>query len=331
MQQLTRRGVLKTLGGSMAALSMGHAWAEANEASVREAVSVGIVADVHQDVIHDAPARMNRFIGQMDRRKPDYVIQLGDFALPHEQNQPFLDAWNGFVGPRYHVLGNHDTDHGFTKQQTIRWWSMQGRYYSFDVKGWHFVVLDGNDANPRPWSGYNRYIDTEQLAWLEKDLASTAAPTVIYSHQSIEKTDSGVANGEQVRELLEQVNRKAGRTQVFACLSGHHHADYMKVINGIHYLQINSMSYQWLGGKYKRQRFAPEVEKAHPWVSYTAPYRDPLFAVMTLDPKSGTMSIEGMKTTFIPPTPKELDVPDAERRTPTITARTLNVGDGWGR
>ena len=112
---------------------------------------IGIAADVHQDIIHDGYARLRFFIDDMKKRKPDFIIQMGDFALPRKRNQPFLDAWNEFEGPRYHVLGNHDMkDFGFKKEQTMDWWQMERRYYSFDHGDFHFIVLDGNEQNPEP-------------------------------------------------------------------------------------------------------------------------------------------------------------------------------------
>ena len=68
------------------------------------------------------------------------------------------------------------------------------------------------------------------------------------------------------------------------------------------------MSYKWVGEKYRHARFSPEIEKAHPWVSYTVPYKDPLFAVVTLTP-DGILKIDGTKSQFIPPTPSELGYP----------------------
>ena len=67
-------------------------------------LKIGIVADVHQDIIHDGVSRLSLFISVMKKRKPDFIIQLGDFSLPREQNQPFIDKWNSFNGPKYHVL-----------------------------------------------------------------------------------------------------------------------------------------------------------------------------------------------------------------------------------
>ncbi len=61
-------------------------------------------------------------ISEMKKRKPDFIIQLGDFSLPRKQNQPFIDKWNSFNGHKYHVLGNHDMkDFGFKKEETMKW------------------------------------------------------------------------------------------------------------------------------------------------------------------------------------------------------------------
>jgi predicted phosphodiesterase len=291
-------------------------------------IRIGVVADVHQDVIHDGYARMRTFIDEMQTSKPDFLIQLGDFVLPRPRNQPFLECWNEFEGPRYHVLGNHDmVDFGYTKQQTMEWWEMPQRFYSFDAGGWHFVVLDGNDQNPGEWSGYVRYVAPDQLEWLRKDLAATNAPTMVFSHQTIE-SDSGVANSGEVRAVLEECNRLAGWPQVYACLCGHHHIDSLLEVEGIRYIHINSMSYKWVGDKYLHRRFPPHVEHAYPAVSKTAPYRDPLYTMLTLDPAAGTMSLSGKQTEFIPPAPQEMGIPAADRMLPHITARKLNVLPG---
>ncbi|MDO5979017.1 metallophosphoesterase family protein [Flavivirga spongiicola] len=286
-------------------------------------LQIGIVADVHQDVIHDGYARLRFFMDDMKKRQPDFIIQMGDFALPKLQNQPFLDVWNEFEGPAYHILGNHDMrDSGFTREQTMAWWGMKERYYSFDQGDFHFIVLDGNDKNPKPWSGYDRYIGEEQKEWLKDDLKKTQKPTVVFVHQSLE-AEHGIANGEEIRDILEKSKTASKQLKVIACLCGHHHTDYVKEINGIPYIQINSMSYKWVGGKYKRERFAPHVENAFPWVKSTCPYKDPLYTLLTLDAYRGELHLEGSSTSFIAPTPKEIGMPNADEMSPTITERNL--------
>ena len=288
-------------------------------------VEIGIVADVHQDIIHDGFSRLSFFINAMKKRNPDFIIQLGDFSLPREQNQPFIDKWNSFNGPKYHVLGNHDMrDFGYKKEETMKWWKMEKRYYSFDYNNFHFIVLDGNDKNPEPWNGYVRYIGPEQKLWLKDDLSKTIKPTILFSHQSLE-AKGGISNRKEIRDILEEYTNKNGEPKVVACLSGHHHTDYVKSINKIPYIQINSMSYKWVGDKFQYKRFSPQIEKAFPNLSKTCPYKEPLYAVLTLDPEQEMLHIEGRKTSFIGPTPNELKIPDAEKMNPTISERNIKI------
>jgi hypothetical protein len=61
-------------------------------------------------------------------------------------------------------------------------------------------------------------------------------------------------------------------------LQWHHHQDYYNVINGIHYVQINSMSYQWMGADYARAHYDAAIESAYLGAKYTAPYEEPIWA-----------------------------------------------------
>jgi predicted phosphodiesterase len=260
----------------------------------------------------------------MNREKVDFIMQLGDFCRPYDYNQDFLDIWNQFQGPRFHVLGNHDTDGGFTREQTLEFWGAKDKYYSFDLSGYHFVVLDGNDKKQGAACGYPRYIGQQQAEWLKNDLSKTNSPAFIFSHQSIENT-GGLENAQAIRSILQEANSQAGFKKVVACFSGHHHADYYAVIEGIYYIQINSMSYEWLGADYKHARFSEEIEKAHPWVSYTAPYRDALYAIVTIR-ADATIEIDGIQSQWIRPGPSELGVPEQDesnKSTPKISDRIL--------
>ena len=61
---------------------------------------------------------MEKFIAFSQQEKTDFNIQLGDFCFPKKENKGFLDIWNTYKGPKYHVLGNHDMDTS-SKQETI--------------------------------------------------------------------------------------------------------------------------------------------------------------------------------------------------------------------
>ena len=289
-------------------------------------VRFGICADPHKDIMHDADQRLQVFVDRMNRARVDFVIHLGDFRRPYEYNRSFMDVWEGFDGPRHHVLGNHDPDGDFTREQVMAYWGMPSRYYSFDLGGYHFVVLDGNDRKEDPPPGYPRYIAPDQLAWLREDLNASDAPAFVFSHQSLEDPE-GVENGGYVRAALEEANEAAGRRKVVACFSGHHHIDYCTRINGIHYIQINSMSNYWLGGDYLCIRYSEEIDRQYPWVKYTAPYRDSLYGLVALE-SADTITIEGVDSEFVGPSPWELGYPHEafrDRIVPRIVPRRIEM------
>jgi 3',5'-cyclic AMP phosphodiesterase CpdA len=290
-------------------------------------VRFGICADVHKDVMHDADRRLQLFIDKMTQGEVDFIIELGDFMQPQDYNASFLDIWNSFEGPAYHVLGNHDMDntHGerFSREFTVGHLDMPSRYYSFDRKGFHFIVLDGNDPKDPPQEGYARYIGGEQLDWLQEDLAGTHARVIVFSHQSLEDPE-GVENGTDVRRILEAANRQSGKKKVIACFSGHHHIDHATAINGIHYIQINSMSYVWLGGDYQHVRYGQEIDEQYPYIKYTTPYLEPVFATVEIDTR-GTIRIHGGESSWVGPDPWELGYPEEKRSVtgPRISSREL--------
>jgi predicted MPP superfamily phosphohydrolase len=283
-------------------------------------IRIGLIADIHKDAMYDADARLATFLNTAKKRKPDFVIQMGDFCQPIPANQGFMDIWNAYPGAKYHLLGNHDMDGGATREQTRAFYGIQQSYYSFDLKGFHFVFLDGNDPNPKPWAGYNRLLGPEQLSWLQADLEKTKLPTLIFSHQTLEDPLYGVYNAKEVQHVLENANEQAGFTKVIACLSGHNHTNYHTQIKGIYYVQINSASYRWVGEKYQRVRLSEAIDKQYPVLRNTIPYKDPLFTFLEIDPKRGLIHLEEKITEFIGPGPAEMGIVQTNANDP-IAAR----------
>ena len=109
-------------------------------------VRFAMVADAHQDIMHDAEERLSQFMEAALAEEMDFHIQLGDFCEPKQKNLSFLQLWKQYKGPKYHVLGNHDMDSA-TKAVTMEYWEMPDQYYSFDQAGFHFIVLDANFLN----------------------------------------------------------------------------------------------------------------------------------------------------------------------------------------
>ena len=324
---MKRRTFVKTiLGGSSVLLLPLNLQAASSKG--RSVLKFGVCADVHKDVMHDADFRLQTFMEKASEKELDFIIQLGDFCRPYDYNRDFLSLWNRYSGPKHHVLGNHDMDGGFSREQVVEFWQMPSKYYSFDCQGVHFIVLDGNDKNPSPNAapGYPHYIGREQEQWLNADLKATSLPCILFSHQALDYNKDRIENSEQIRELLEKENRRVGFPKVMACFSGHHHIDYATAINGIYYIQINSMSYQWLGDKYKTIRYSKAVDEAYEWIKYTVPYKDPLFAFVSVDSKK--IHIEGVKSSCVGPSPDDLGYPrqpENNRISPEISDRKLRL------
>ena len=261
----------------------------------QQAIKFGIITDLHYDLMHDSDRRAQLFIDAMNKEQPDFIISLGDFCVPKPANKNLMEIWRGFKGKKHYLLGNHDTDGGFTKEQALAFWGAEKPYYSFDDRGFHFVVLDGNEKDPqKKQEGYPRTIGKEQLNWLKQDLSSTKLRTIIFCHQGLENTINGLDNGMEVRYLFEQINDKAGYNKVILVLTGHHHLNYHNEINGIHYVQINSASYYWAGENFESKAFDQEFYKKHSLLKWTLVYKDPIWAMVSIDKKN--INIKGTET-----------------------------------
>ena len=114
---VTRRGFLRRLG-IVPALLPGMVGRSAN-GSPSGRVRFGVISDIHPDMLPDGLDRVRAFVAAMEAARVDFIVQLGDFCWPAPSNRPYLEAWNEYRGPAYHVLGNHDMDDGYTREQTV--------------------------------------------------------------------------------------------------------------------------------------------------------------------------------------------------------------------
>lgn len=283
-------------------------------------IRIGICADLHQDIIHDASWRLNEFLNDMEKQQPDFIIQLGDFCCPIDKNRELMDIWNRFSGPKHHVIGNHDMDGGFSRDQVVDFWKAKGKFYSFDQDGYHFVILDTNENEfntlKNPLTKYGSFVGDEQLQWLENDLNQSKHPSIIFCHHGLDNDMTGVENASKVRFVLETVNKESRFKKVQAVFSGHHHQDYVNVINDIYYIQINSMSYKWLGTQYSHVPYTEEINRTYPLLKHTVPYKEPLWAMV--DISNGRLNLSGRRSEFVGKSPEELGVSKYENVYPVV-------------
>lgn len=324
-----RRQFIGKLGLGALAAGMGgnytYAFAPRKKISKNGAVRIGFITDLHHGFCADAMERLEVFIREASTPKLDFIIQAGDFCHPTAEAREFMDLWNSYSGEKYHVLGNHDMDKG-SKQDAMDFFGMKDNYYSFDKGDFHFVVLDGNyimkDGKYEDYGHANFYIEQEnsslvnpeQIEWLRADLERTDKQTIIISHQAFDEIWDGWASPSRfaVRKVIEDANNRTDYQKVIACFCGHHHVDDHSYINKVHYFQMNSASYYYVGEGYGSD-------------GSRATYKDAIFAFLEIDP-SGSIRIKGKQSTFVEPTPEQKNHPDAPRLSASISDRKVRFG-----
>jgi len=294
-----------------------------SDKNIKQTVTFGICADVHLPTMHDSEYRITTFIENMKAAQPDFIIELGDFGIPHEKYHHLFDIWNAYPGKKYHVIGNHEMDGGTSMTEALNYRKMPSSYYKFNKNGFLFIVLDGNDKKSPDEKGYRAYIGPKQQNWLKNELKQAKQPVILFSHQAIGPPEA-IDNANEIRAILENHNLQAKDNKIIASFNGHMHNDWAEKVNGIWYISINSMSYKWLGEKYEHIRYSKEVDKDFKWIKYTAPYKDPLFALVTIS-KDGYIRIKGQKSEYVGPSPWEVGYPEKHKpyTTAQITDREL--------
>lgn len=195
--------------------------------------------------------------------KPDFVVFGGDLAnfgriAELEHGAELLAK----LGPKLHcVVGERD----YYLDLGARWSKLFGpKYYSFDHKGVHFVVLNSvltyddwtfnrcrtdeqrmhvmaafDNPNGSPF-----LVGDEQRKWLAKDLSRLASttPIVVFSHAPLQKIHKGwnfwTEDAEDVHALLRSFER-------VCVLYGHVHQIQHNQIGNINFNSVMATAWTW--------------------------------------------------------------------------------------
>jgi len=260
-----------------------------------DVVRIGIVTDVH---VHDtnSPAeskvmvnfaeRLGAFVDALNSWPADAAIQLGDLvngawvmgASIGDTSRiggmldAALTAFADLECPLYHVLGNHDM-YDLSKPEVLSALGLEIGFYSFDLGGYHFVILDA-EFNPDETDYDHVFMRTKgmipavELDWLVADLAATELPTIVCVHQPLDAEFEAIAGGPPIVNHVDVQQLLSSSGVVIAVLQGHDHENRYTEIDGIHYVTFDAM------------------------VDHTEP-TPPTYALMTLDPTARTITIEG--------------------------------------
>jgi Icc protein len=299
-----RRNFIKTTAVSCLAFSLPEiAFSNFKNtgAAAAATIRIGLITDLHHDVMHDGLQRLQAFTKEAKKHHVDAIFQLGDFAYPGKKNKEIIDHFNNAHPTALHVIGNHDTDSGYTHQQCVDYWGMPAPYYTKEISGISFLFLNGNEkGSPTRKGGYAAYIGEAQISWLKNQLETINTPIVIISHQPL-LGPLAVDNAQEVQDILSKFSNK-----ILVAINGHTHIDALLKTKGITYVHINSASYYWVGENYKHQMYSQKIHDQHPWISSTCPYRDSLYSFLTIDPITFTVKIEGKQSEWVGTPPNEL-------------------------
>ena len=125
--------------------------------------------------------------------------------------------------------------------------------FSFNLNGYHFILL-GNDvvegiSRERGGLFRTQYISSEDLKWLEKDLANNDLPTLIFTHFGVAEDDLKenwwfhddfecglLKNRKQLKEIIEKYKN------ILGFFSGHQHWTKKIIENNITYYILGSLT-----------------------------------------------------------------------------------------
>ena len=158
-------------------------------------------------------------------RIPGTIALLGDSVYERGTREEYRRcfSWRRHKARIRPAVGNHEYltpgAAGYFAYFRVPQW------YSYDLGGWHVVVLDSN-CGPAGGCGP----DSPQAGWLREDLAANPAPcTLAYAHHP--RFSSGLHGSDRTLAPLWHILRERG---VDLVLGGHdHHYERFRPIGGI--------------------------------------------------------------------------------------------------
>jgi len=217
-----------------------------------ESFEFAFLTDIHIRPDMNAPKGFQMAIDAVNKLNPDFVLTGGDLifdALRGNKSRSdslfvlYKNMVQQFNMPIYHCLGNHDLfaiyeESPEDKNHPDYKYGMFERhlgnsYYSFDHKGWHFIVLNSLDVTDD--KRYRGSINELQMKWLKNNLerVDKSTPIVVVTHIPLITTWQFVNGGSGTRT----VDNSAEVFQVFEdynlklVLQGHIHWTESGIVN----------------------------------------------------------------------------------------------------
>lgn len=211
---------------------------------------------------------------KMNRMHADFALSGGDLVFdvlgagrPRADAlfKLYLENTKRLEIPLHNTIGNHDVFGLYTRSGVAPSAAQYGkrmyedvigkRYYSFDHKGWHFIILDSIGMTAE--RDYIGEVDDEQLTWLRNDLtaAGTAVPVVLATHIPLLSAFPQIVAppGAPTRGMLvtnvRDVLKVLEPYKVKAVLQGHTHICETIHYHGTQFITSGAVSGNWWKGK----------------------------------------------------------------------------------
>ena len=253
----SRRGFLKTAAvGGVAMLGWPQrlVWSAETPNDPAQRIKIVYYTDIHTRVEWDTPEALRLASDAMNQHHADVILCGGDMITDgyNGTSASVAPRWEAYLAmhrrlvPAPHaIVGNHDLvgvepEDGSApaddpRADVRRHLGLEQTYRSFDVAGYHVVLLDTVQVT-RDELKYRGFVDEEQMAWLKSDLAAVApkTPIILMSHMPLltsffQRTDGvtapvpanrGVVNNREVLEVFSGHN-------LLLVLQGHLHVNEM--------------------------------------------------------------------------------------------------------
>lgn len=299
---ISRRNFLKLSGAVAAGLPVIQQSSLTDTASTnpntsnlgKKRLRVAHITDVHYIPAEywEYPAeRFSKALADIHNLRPkvDVIFNTGDSVFDSleqdkETTEMQWDAFNQIIAekcslPIYHCIGNHDVwgwayqtidpsivdDPLFGKAMAVQKLSLPERYYSFDLAGWHFIMLDSMQPPEveEPFTCYIGKLDDVQFDWLTQELNTNQdKPVCILSHIPLlcacefYDGDNERPDYWNVPAAWMHIDSRRTRTlfleypNVKLCLSGHaHQVEDLRYLS-VKYLNDGAICGAWWDGSY---------------------------------------------------------------------------------
>ncbi|HRP33963.1 MAG TPA: metallophosphoesterase [Agriterribacter sp.] len=251
--------------------------------SEKQEYSFVFMTDLH--IKHDpfVLSEFSRLIDTINSMKVDFVLTGGDQVFDVmrgnvKKGDSLFTLYKEQIAkikvPVHSCMGNHelfgiypesdiDSTHSDYKYGMFKRY-LGNPYYSFNHKGWHFIVLNVLDVANKKYIGR---VDEKQIAWLKQDLAQVDAgtPVVVAAHlpfvssfyqvyppkDGSDKDRPWISNRNEILQLFKQ-------HQLKMVLQGHTHwLEDVNVENRTHFITGGAVAGRpsWRGNNHGQRGF----------------------------------------------------------------------------